>query len=223
MHPSTFALLLVASLCTLVNAIHFELHAVTNEHLEEGTKCFSQYVPHDTLVLAVVNVGEGYNQHVNLEVRMNKTDEMRRLMEVDKLVQILDDSETPNIYVKKKDISGELRNAFNTNKEGEVYVCFENVLDNGNHMKFFFFSFLSNIINIGFKDGPQYKRTIELQFSVGAEAADFKKIASAEKLSPLELELRKLETVVSEIVDEMNYLKRREAKLRDTNGNLLKI
>ncbi|CAO3689347.1 unnamed protein product [Rhizopus stolonifer] len=174
MHPSTFALLLVASLCTLVNAIHFELHAVTNEHLEEGTKCFSQYVPHDTLVLAVVNVGEGYNQHVNL-------------------------SETPNIYVKKKDISGELRNAFNTNKEGEVYVCFENVLDNG------------------FKDGPQYKRTIELQFSVGAEAADFKKIASAEKLSPLELELRKLETVVSEIVDEMNYLKRREAKLRDTN------
>jgi hypothetical protein len=28
-----------------------------------------------------------------------------------------------------------------------------------------------------------------------------------------------LETVVKEIVDEMNYLKRREAKLRDTNGN----
>lgn len=74
--------------------------------------------------------------------------------------------------------------------------------------------------NIGFKESPQYKRSIELQFSVGAEASDFKKIASAEKLSPLELELRKLETVVSEIVDEMNYLKRREAKLRDTNGNI---
>ena len=53
---------------------------------------------------------------------------------------------------------------------------------------------------------------------MGAEAADLKKIASAEKLSPLELELRKLETVVKEIVDEMNYLKNREAKLRDTNG-----
>lgn len=72
---------------------------------------------------------------------------------------------------------------------------------------------------IGFQEGPQYKRTVELQFSVGAEAADFKKIANAEKLDPLELELRKLETVVKEIVDEMNYLKRREAKLRDTNGN----
>lgn len=43
-------------------------------------------------------------------------------------------------------------------------------------------------------------------------------MANAEKLDPLELELRKLETVVKEIVDEMNYLKRREAKLRDTNG-----
>lgn len=35
------------------------------------------------------------------------------------------------MYVKKNDVSGELRNAFNTNKEGEVYVCFENILDNG--------------------------------------------------------------------------------------------
>lgn len=73
----------------------------------------------------------------------------------------------------------------------------------------------------GFKENPQYKRTIELQFSVGAEAADLKKLASTEKLTPLEVELRKLETVVKEIVDEMNYLKNREAKLRDTNGNYM--
>ncbi|KAG0744846.1 hypothetical protein G6F57_005803 [Rhizopus arrhizus] len=180
MQPSLFGLFFVASLFTAtVNAIHFDLPAFTIEHAEEGTKCFSQYVPDDTLVLAVVNIGEGYNQRVNLE--------------------ILDDSETPNVYVKKNDVSGELRNAFNTNKEGEIYVCFENILDSG------------------FKEGPQYKRSIELQFSVGAEAADFKKMANDEKLSPLELELRKLETVVNEIVDEMNYLKRRETKLRDTN------
>lgn len=58
-----------------------------------------------------------------------------------------------------------------------------------------------------------------MQFSVGAEAADYQKVANAEKLNPLETELRKLETVVKEIVDEMNYLKAREARLRDTNGN----
>lgn len=78
--------------------------------------------------------------------------------------------------------------------------------------------FLCTII-LGFQEGPSYKRNIEFQISVGAEAADIKKIANAEKLSPLELELRKLETVVKEIVDEMNYLKNREARLRDTNGN----
>ena len=33
--------------------------------------------------------------------------------------------------------------------------------------------------------------------------------------------MRKLEGVVKEIVDELNYLKRREARMRDTNGSLL--
>jgi hypothetical protein len=49
---------------------------------------------------------------------------------------------------------------------------------------------------------------------------DYSKIAKAEKLEPLELELRKLEKVVQEIWDEMEYLKRREAKMRDTNGKV---
>lgn len=30
--------------------------------------------------------------------------------------------------------------------------------------------------------------------------------------------MRKLEGVVKEIVEELNYLKRREARMRDTNG-----
>jgi hypothetical protein len=41
-------------------------------------------------------------------------------------------------------------------------------------------------------------------------------------LQPLELELRKLEKVVQEIWDEMEYLKKREAKMRDTNGMWLR-
>jgi hypothetical protein len=50
---------------------------------------------------------------------------------------------------------------------------------------------------------------------------DYSKIAKAEKLAPLEVELRKLEKVVQEIWDEMEYLKTREAKMRDTNGNFI--
>lgn len=43
-------------------------------------------------------------------------------------------------------------------------------------------------------------------------------IANQESLSILEVEMRKLEGVVKEIVDELGYLQRREAKMRDTNG-----
>lgn len=54
--------------------------------------------------------------------------------------------------------------------------------------------------------------------NIGAEAMDYNLLAKSEKLDPLELELRKLEKVVQEIVEEMNYLKTREALMRDTNG-----
>ena len=42
-------------------------------------------------------------------------------------------------------------------------------------------------------------------------------VRATESLSGLEVEMRKLEGVVKEIVDELNYLKRREARMRDTN------
>lgn len=100
-------------------------------------------------------------------------------------------------------------------------VCFTNVLDSGKILVIFVCACdrWVKLLFIGFQEGNQYKRSIALQFSVGAEAADYQKVVNAENLNPLEAELRKLETVVKEIVDEMNYLKAREAKLRDTNGN----
>jgi len=58
---------------------------------------------------------------------------------------------------------------------------------------------------------------IDVDFDVGAEAMDYSAIAKSEKLQPIEAELRKLEKVVQEIWDEMEYLKNREAKMRDTN------
>jgi hypothetical protein len=49
-------------------------------------------------------------------------------------------------------------------------------------------------------------------------SADTSAIANQESLSLMEVEMRKLEAVVREIVDEMGYLQRREMKMRDTNG-----
>jgi hypothetical protein len=43
-------------------------------------------------------------------------------------------------------------------------------------------------------------------------------IANQESLSGLETEMRKLEGIVKEIVDEMDYLKVREERFQTTNG-----
>lgn len=54
---------------------------------------------------------------------------------------------------------------------------------------------------------------------VGAEAVDYNQLVKSEQLKPMEAELRKLEQVAQEIVDEMEYLRKREARMRDTNGS----
>lgn len=47
----------------------------------------------------------------------------------------------------------------------------------------------------------------------------FHQIAKAEKLKPLEVELRKLEDLSTSIVDDFAYMRAREEEMRDTNGN----
>lgn len=60
--------------------------------------------------------------------------------------------------------------------------------------------------------------TIDLDVDIGADAVDYNAIANQESLSGLETEMRKLEGVAKEVVEEMEYLKKREMKMRDTNG-----
>lgn len=46
-------------------------------------------------------------------------------------------------------------------------------------------------------------------------------LAKAEKLKPLEVELRRLEDLSKSIVDDFEYMKSREKEMRDTNGNAI--
>ncbi|CDZ96470.1 er to golgi transport-related protein [Phaffia rhodozyma] len=114
-------------------------------------------------------------------------------------IEIRDGSHNGNIYLAKKNIQGETRLAITTHENAEVGVCFKNYLDQ--------------------KAPPQfnYIKTIDLETDIGAEATDFNAIANQESLSTLEVEMRKLEGVVKEIVDELAYLQRREAIMRNTN------
>jgi p24 family protein delta-1 len=78
-------------------------------------------------------------------------------------------------------------------------------------------------------------RIIDLDVDIGADAIDYKYVLSApsyncdlpasfsaianqESLSGLEVEMRKLEGIVKEIVDEMNYLEEREERFAFTNS-----
>jgi hypothetical protein len=60
-------------------------------------------------------------------------------------------------------------------------------------------------------------RYVELDVDIGADAMDWAAIQKAEKLPPLEADLRRIEETLTNVVEEMEYMKRREARLRDTN------
>jgi hypothetical protein len=60
-------------------------------------------------------------------------------------------------------------------------------------------------------------RHVELDIDIGADAKDWSAIQAGEKLKPVEAELRRIEEVMGEVVTEMDYLRGREQKLRDTN------
>ncbi|KAJ4371224.1 vesicle coat component [Neocucurbitaria cava] len=103
-----------------------------------------------------------------------------------------------NDYHKPKDVVGENRYAFTSHADSAFDVCFENI----------YTSTPSAGIN---------PRHVELDIDIGADAKDWNAIQAGEKLKPVEAELRRIEEVVGEIVTEMDYLRSREQKLRDTN------
>ncbi|PMD23633.1 hypothetical protein NA56DRAFT_643719 [Hyaloscypha hepaticicola] len=103
-----------------------------------------------------------------------------------------------NEYGRPKDVAGEQRMAFTSHADASFDVCFEN-----------YFS--------GSKGVQQPFRHVELDIDIGADAKDWSAVQATEKLKPVETELRRIEEMVAEIVAEMDYLRTREQKLRDTN------
>lgn len=67
------------------------------------------------------------------------------------------------------------------------------------------------------RTGSDASRHIELDIDIGADAKDWSAIQATEKLKPVETELRRIEEMMAEIVGEMDYLRAREQRLRDTN------
>ncbi|GAO49777.1 hypothetical protein SAICODRAFT_88923 [Saitoella complicata NRRL Y-17804] len=102
-----------------------------------------------------------------------------------------------NHYASPRDVVGEARIAFTSHANGPLEVCFTNTLTN--------------------PSSPPPSRSIDLDLDIGANALDWSAIQRSEHLSHLELELRRLESQTSEVVEVMEYLRMREQRLRDTN------
>ncbi|KAL1310705.1 hypothetical protein AAFC00_000963 [Neodothiora populina] len=103
-----------------------------------------------------------------------------------------------NDYGRPRDVAGENRYAFTSHADAAFDVCFENILTS-----------TQAVMN------PT--RHVELDIDIGADAKDWSAIQAGEKLKPVEAELRRVEELVGEVVSEMDYLRAREQKLRDTN------
>lgn len=103
-----------------------------------------------------------------------------------------------NEHRKKSNIHGEVRVAFTSHHNAAFDVCFTNQLES---------RWTHHTLS----------REIELDIESGAAARDWNAVQAAEKLKPVELELRKAEELTLEIVEELQYLKAREERMRDTN------
>lgn len=65
--------------------------------------------------------------------------------------------------------------------------------------------------------GQGADREVSLDMKHGVEAKSYDDLAKAEKLKPLEVELRRLEDLSKSIVDDFAYMRKREEEMRDTN------
>ncbi|RWS25698.1 transmembrane emp24 domain-containing protein bai-like protein [Leptotrombidium deliense] len=60
-------------------------------------------------------------------------------------------------------------------------------------------------------------KEVHLELKHGVEAKNYEQLAAVGKLKPLEMELTKLEDLSASIVQDFEYMKKREEEMRDTN------
>ena len=104
-----------------------------------------------------------------------------------------------NVYLHKRGLHGETRLAVSTHRDADLGVCFTN------------------------QGGSRGKESsiIDLDVQLGGDAVDYNAIANQESLSGMETELRKLTTQVDEVLDELEYMKKRQMRLSETHASTL--
>jgi hypothetical protein len=105
------------------------------------------------------------------------------------------DSKGHVLYNKDDATKGKF--AFTTEEYDMFEICFESRIPAGG--------------------GHGQDREVSLNVKRGVEAKNYGDIAKAEKLKPMEVELKKLEDLSESIVNDFAYMRAREEEMRDTN------
>lgn len=107
---------------------------------------------------------------------------------------LVTDSKSHVLYNKDDAKKGKF--AFTTEEYDMFEICFESKMVGGGH-------------------GAD--REVFIDVKHGVEAKNYADLAKAEKLKPLEVELKKLEDLSESIVNDFAYMRSREEEMRDTN------
>lgn len=98
-----------------------------------------------------------------------------------------------------KDVAVKGKFAFTTDEYDVFQICFETK------------------VSADSRHSAGLVKEVLLNLKHGVEAKDYENLAKAEKLKPLEIELRRLEDLSQDIVSDFTYMKAREEEMRDTN------
>ncbi|OWA50873.1 Transmembrane emp24 domain-containing protein 10 [Hypsibius exemplaris] len=107
------------------------------------------------------------------------------------------DSKGHKLYGKEDAQKGKF--AFSVDEYEMIDICFETKTE------------------IPYGHAPPPPREITFTIRHGVEAKNYEDIAKAEKLKPMEAELRRLEDLSDAIVDSFNHMRKREDEMRGTN------
>jgi len=157
--------------------------------LEEGqTRCFLEEIPKDTLILAKYKGEDG--DSLNAYNQKGNT----KLTSLGLQVKVSDPDE--NIALERG-LQPEGRFAFTSQVSGEYKICFTT-----NSTRWF---------------GTKQKVNFHLDIQYGVDATDYKDLADQEKLTEMEVAVRKLNDKIRDMRAEQAYQRTREATFRNTS------
>jgi hypothetical protein len=180
-------LALIFVLCLLVLAT-LGAHGTMFFYLNEGVrKCFLEEVPKDTLVLVRFKSAK----------LGQATPPPEAPKEEDQVGIKLTVHDPADSIVYQRNLPLEGRYAFTAQAGGEHKICLQTSTS-----RWF---------------GQGFQLQIELDIETGVGATDYDEIARLESLSAMELEVRRLNDAVHEIIAEQIYQKKRETAFRNTS------